>query len=215
VSKKHTIVQGEDLPKLAEKYGFGDFRVIYNAPDNSELRRKRPNPNLLFPGDEIVIPDPAGKTQPAKTGGQAAFKADRPDRFLRLVLKNHKHEVLANEAYELRIKSGPTFTGKTDGSGKIEKLLPPRSELAELDVAKRTYLLRLGHLNPMRSTPDKGVSGIQGRLKNLGYYCGPASGEPDRATRIALALFQSDHGLTADGEPGESTQQKLEQEHGS
>jgi N-acetylmuramoyl-L-alanine amidase len=123
--------------------------------------------------------------------------------------------VLANEAYELRIKSGPTFTGKTDGSGKIEKLLPPRSELAELDVANRTYLLRLGHLNPMRSTPDKGVSGIQGRLKNLGYYCGAAHGTLDRATIVAIGLFQSDFGLEADGAPNEPTFAKLEKVHGS
>jgi N-acetylmuramoyl-L-alanine amidase len=215
VAKKHVVVQGECMQKIAALYGFGDYRVIYGAPENAELRRTRPDPNQLFPGDVVTIPDVKGKTVSAQTGQKHKFTAELPDRWLRLVMKNHEHEPLADEPYELRVKSGPTFQGSTDGSGKIEQLMPRRSELAELVIAGRTYELHLGSLNPLRDTPDAGVSGVQGRLKNLGYYCGPTTGVLDHATRIAVAFFQGDHGLEADGELKEPTLRKLEQVHGS
>lgn len=54
---EHVVRQGECLSAIAKRYGFASYRIIYDHPDNAELRRARPNPNLLFPGDVIVIPD--------------------------------------------------------------------------------------------------------------------------------------------------------------
>ena len=51
----HVVEQGECLSSLTQLYGFSDYRQIYYHPNNSELRRKRPNPNVLYPGDEVFI----------------------------------------------------------------------------------------------------------------------------------------------------------------
>jgi hypothetical protein len=55
--RTHVVVEGENLSTIAAREGFRDFRKLYEAPENAELRKKRPNPNLILPGDEVVIPD--------------------------------------------------------------------------------------------------------------------------------------------------------------
>jgi len=55
--RTHVVVEGESLSTIAAAEGFRDFRKLYDAPENAELRKKRPNPNLIRPGDEVVIPD--------------------------------------------------------------------------------------------------------------------------------------------------------------
>lgn len=44
MSHVHVVKQGECLTRIAARYGFGDYRVIYDHPANTEFKRKRPNP---------------------------------------------------------------------------------------------------------------------------------------------------------------------------
>jgi nucleoid-associated protein YgaU len=53
----HTVVQGEYLSKIARSYGFSDYRTIWEHPKNAALKQARQNPNVLFPGDRLFIPD--------------------------------------------------------------------------------------------------------------------------------------------------------------
>jgi peptidoglycan hydrolase-like protein with peptidoglycan-binding domain len=62
------------------------------------------------------------------------------------------------------------------------------------------YKLVLGYLDPV----DK-VSGLQGRLFNLGYYEGAINGLFDDKTKIALQIFQSSNELEVTGEIDEKT----------
>ena len=64
----HRVKQGECLTSIAARYGFADWRAIYQHPNNAELRKKRPNPSLLFPGDALFIPEKRRKTVAAQTG---------------------------------------------------------------------------------------------------------------------------------------------------
>ena len=59
----YTVLQGDCLSSIAKKHGFADWRVIYDHPNNSEFKKKRPDPNLIYPGDVIVltIGEPMGK----------------------------------------------------------------------------------------------------------------------------------------------------------
>lgn len=64
--RTHIVRAGESLALIAERYGFGaDWEAIYNAPDNAAFRRKRPNPMLIYAGDQVLIPDRV----PARPGG--------------------------------------------------------------------------------------------------------------------------------------------------
>ena len=47
---------GDTTTKLAFEHGlFPD--TLWNHPDNEDLRSKRDDPNVLYPGDKIFIPD--------------------------------------------------------------------------------------------------------------------------------------------------------------
>ena len=50
-----------------------------------------------------------------------------------------------------------------------------------------------------------GVKQLQNALKELGFYTGEVDGQFGRGTRDAVELFQSQHGLQADGIVGEKT----------
>jgi hypothetical protein len=59
----HIVRNGENLTVIANKYRYSEWKTIYNHPQNAEFRRKRPNPNVIVPGDVIYIPD-KGVTSP-------------------------------------------------------------------------------------------------------------------------------------------------------
>ena len=80
----HTVEQGECLSRIAAQYGFRDYQTIYNDPGNAELRQKRPDPNMLFPGDIIFIPDKARKDVAAETTKVHHFRVPGSQRFLRI-----------------------------------------------------------------------------------------------------------------------------------
>ena len=81
-----------------------------------------------------------------------------------------------------------------------------------------TWPLRIGWLNPIgEETPDKGVSGIQQRLRNMRFYDGVVTGRMNAASRTAIKEFQELYKLSKKdgnpGEPGDDTQQTLKNVH--
>jgi hypothetical protein len=56
VRRVHIVVENETLTSIAATYGIGDFRAIYNEAINEALVALRPDPNRIFPGDEVNIP---------------------------------------------------------------------------------------------------------------------------------------------------------------
>ncbi|MGZ8375720.1 MAG: hypothetical protein ACXWZS_02550 [Gemmatirosa sp.] len=50
------MAPGESLATIATKYGVVNWQVIYGAPCNAELRKRRPNATLIQPGDRVLIP---------------------------------------------------------------------------------------------------------------------------------------------------------------
>jgi pimeloyl-ACP methyl ester carboxylesterase len=68
MASTYTVKPGENLSQIAARNGM-TAKALYEDPANAKLRAKRPNPNLILPGDPIVIPD---KKQP---GGQSLMSA--------------------------------------------------------------------------------------------------------------------------------------------
>src|SRR5690348_4555483 len=66
MSKNYIVRPGDTLGKIAARHGFKDYREIYDHPANAGFKAKRPDPNLIYPGDVIVIPD-RGVTPPFPT----------------------------------------------------------------------------------------------------------------------------------------------------
>jgi hypothetical protein len=52
----HVVKRGDTLSAIAKQYGVKSWQEIYNHSSNALFRRKRPNPNRIYPGDRINIP---------------------------------------------------------------------------------------------------------------------------------------------------------------
>jgi hypothetical protein len=58
MSRCYTVVKDDNLTVIARRFGLRGWRAIYDHPSNAGFRRRRPNPDLIHPGDIIYIPDP-------------------------------------------------------------------------------------------------------------------------------------------------------------
>jgi hypothetical protein len=207
----YTVQQGDCFTRIAKRYGFQDYRLLYDHPDNAALKKARPDPNVLLPGDVVKIPDRDDKKVPRATGKQHAFKVKRPLRALKLTLLDREGKPLGGAAYTLRVE-GATFTGKTGGDGKLKHDIPIDATTGEIVLAASGIRrpLRIGHLDPIDSP-----TGVQGRLNNLGYHAGQVDGDLGPWTEGALQGFQADQGLPKTGKCDDATRAKLKAAHGS
>ena len=220
MSDTHTVEQGEYLASIAKDYGFSDWHTIYDHPQNADLKKKRPNPNILFPGDELFIPDKVPKHESCATEKKHRFQIRVPKASLRIVLKDSDGKALANQPYTLTV-AWITYNGTTDGAGSLQQKIPIGIESGEISLDKLGLLwtLNIAHLDPVH---DEGgdtaiISGVQARLNNLGFHCGKVDGDLGPKTTQALKAFQSAVlGRTdPDGMPDEQTRGALRQQHGS
>lgn len=209
----HVVNSGECLSVIAARYGFADYKTIYDHPDNAELKKQRPNPNLIYPGDEVFIPARGGKTVEIAAGKAYAFTLKRAKKALRIVIQKHDGTALGGEAGILSI-GGKNIPVTSDGGGKIEQMVPIDERQATLTIAGRVLKLRFGNLNPIGETPDGGVTGAKGRLKNLGYDVPDSLDSFDDSTHAAIALFQHDHKLIVTGKLDAATAKQLASTHG-
>ncbi|HEY2588576.1 MAG TPA: peptidoglycan-binding protein [Tepidisphaeraceae bacterium] len=237
MSRRHTVVEGEHLSAIAVKYGFRDIDKIWNDGGNADLRSRRKDPNILFPGDELVIPDLETKSQSIGLDAAHQFKVKGKPLHLILVLHNEINQPIAGAPCRLEL-DGISADLTTDGSGKVQKVIPlstgsgqvvTRDKKTDLDV---NLQLQIGGLDPL----DTRRGQVQ-RLNNLGYDAEdldadgppppaapmaapapatttPLADEADLRFRSAVEEFQCDHGLTIDGKCGPNTQAKLKSVYG-
>jgi hypothetical protein len=52
----HTVTQGECISSIAQDYGFF-WETLWNHSENQQLKQLRQNPNVLFPGDIVFVPE--------------------------------------------------------------------------------------------------------------------------------------------------------------
>lgn len=210
----HKVNPGECLSKIACDHGFSDYRTIYDHPENAELKRKRPDPNMIFPGDMLFIPVRATKSVPCgtKSAHQFRVKPRQTTRPIQLRILDVLGEPVRDASY--RMTAGKAeLNGRTDGEGVICCELPISATSAELDVDGLTWELEVGGLNPVEGVGDD-VSGVQARLANLGYDAGPIDGIMGEQTSRAIRGFQADHGLVVDGRCSSTLIAKLKEQHG-
>ncbi len=213
MSHVHEVMQGECLTRIAADHGFADWRTIYELPQNAELRQNRPDPNVLYPGDQIVIPDREEKWESGGTEERHRFEKNSPKRLLRIAVEDIDGERLTNTPYELEVDKQKR-KGATDGDGMLEEQILLKAEEGTLKVGKFVWRLQIGHLNPLKDAPDQGVSGAQARLSNLGYDPGPINGMPNPQTSEALKQFQAMMELPVTGNLDQATRAKLLDKHG-
>jgi hypothetical protein len=52
----YTVRRGDTLTRIAAANGLNSWKDLYYHPDNAAFRAKRPNPDRIFPGDELLVP---------------------------------------------------------------------------------------------------------------------------------------------------------------
>ena len=179
------------------------------SSENAELRQLRNDPAALLPGDKVFIPDKREKNDICDTEQRHRFRRKGVPSMLcmRLFIDD---EPRANESYILEI-DGELSSGTLDADGQLKYAIPPNAKKGRLIVGESqdVYVLNLGHIDPIDE-----ISGVQGRLNNMGFNCGAVDDTLNENTRVALKRFQKKHGLEQTGEPDEMTRMKLKELHG-
>lgn len=208
---RHIIQQGESIISLSKRHGI-PVDKIWDYPENRPLRERGRTPAILYPGDEVTIPEKESKEIDAATEQRHRFRCEGRTRWLRVNFRR-RGEGRANEPY-LAVVDGRDFRGNLDGEGKLEIRVPGDAREAIVFLGQEgqqeRYTLKIGHVDPLTET-----RGVQQRLKNLGFSCGDENNEVGPRTRAALRSFQEKHGLQATGEIDEATQNRLREIYGS
>jgi hypothetical protein len=176
---KHVVEPGESPSQIAALYGFEEWATIYQHADNTDLREKRKDMGMLFPGDVVAILKRELRVFTLATGKRHRIVVKRPKSKLNVVVKDGEDEPLAGKAFELRASSLPEpIAGTTTGDGNVACNLPVDLTQAQLVVwdsddkkgMRYVWVLALGGL----FAPET-ESGVRQRLNNLGYHAGQAS----------------------------------------
>lgn len=203
---EHIASSTDCIDSIAHQHGVLPS-FLWDHPDNSVLRERRGSPHLLMLGDMVVVPDVrpivhARATEQTHTFVRKAVPARMKVRILR------HGEPVANTPWTLEVDD-VRHEGSTDGEGVVEVPISPRAVRATLRVHATpdplVYELTLGALDP-----GDEITGLQQRLRNLGYSVPTEElGALLEQTRAALRRFQVDHHLEPTGEPDEATQSAL------
>jgi N-acetylmuramoyl-L-alanine amidase len=197
------------MASIAAKHRF-EWETLWNLAENADLKNARNDPYVLYPGDEVFIPDIQIQEIPCQTDKRHYFVLKNNREQLRIVLTDEDDKPIAGESYVLEIDGETRLEGQTDSSGAIKEAIPPDAVKGRLLVgdgdAQREYFIGLGHIDPVEK-----LSGAQGRLLNLGYYDGVVDGIPGPLTTTALLLFQEKYNLPPTGENDKATQAKLKE----
>src|SRR4051812_33694555 len=102
--KKHVVEQGECLSSIAKAYGFSHWRIIYDDANNSAFRKKRPNPNLVYPGDQICIPDRVPRVEEGATECRHRFHTKLHKTQLIICLKDQEDKPITGQTYRLEVE---------------------------------------------------------------------------------------------------------------
>jgi hypothetical protein len=216
MSTQHTVKPGECLSSIARAYGFDDWKLIYNDAANATFKQNHPNPNVIYAGELLTIPDldPGGKK--AATDKKHSFQLKQDETLLRIIVQDIEDRVFAGKTFKLTAPPLAPITGKTGGDGLIETEIDPTLKSARLEVyihgendPPMIWDLLLGYLDPVTKT-----SGQQARLNNLAFESGPVDNIHGTITDGAIRRFQKKFGLQVDGIAGSKTRPKLEEVYG-
>lgn len=221
----YTALQGDCLLSIASKYRFRNWRTIYDHPENEALKRNRPNPSQMYPGDKVFIPERETKKAAIATGRNHVFSVKTDSMKLRFVVKDENWIPFGGKPYELKVDSqAKPYSGVTAGSGgTIEHPQPNEPKIqadakeAELTIwldddrsrPPSIWRLKLGHLDPIEK-----ITGVQKRLANLGF---PIKKLDDKGMLPpvieALMAFQTQAGLEVTGKSDQTTKDALLKNH--
>lgn len=206
--RPYIIRQGDYLTKLAALLGF-DADAVWSHQSNSQLRDRRPDRDMLLPGDVLQVPESAPSSLSLSPGGSHRFKARLPSVEVKLQLHDHRGAALADKSFTVAGLSR-ALTGRTDGDGRASFRVPVHTREVSLSLEDgHVFRVMVGDMDPIEEP-----SGVKKRLAHLGYHA-PGDAAEDDAVRRALQAFQRDRGLEPTGLLNDGTRSALVEAHGS
>jgi N-acetylmuramoyl-L-alanine amidase len=214
----YTVKQGDCLSSIAARCGFNSYHSIYDHPENADFKRERSNPNVIYPGDALYIPELELGKQDCPTDQLHKFRLTKPLVKLRIKLLDPDRQPYKYKRYSIQIDSvSNVWSGNTSATGLAEALIPADAKAGKLQLwltdesdqqASVEMRLQIGHLDPMDE-----VTGVQARLNHLRFACGAVDGILGPKTSAALSRFQKQYGLDETGDIDGPTCDKLRELH--
>jgi hypothetical protein len=212
--KTHEVQQGECMASIAALHEVASWRQIYYHACNEALRSKRPDPFTLKQGDIVQIPDLEWLRRVCATGKTHIFGHKAPPPLAALIhlrFDMSEPQLYANTRYELTV-DGQVLEGFTGSDAQLHHAVPLEAKKAKLELwiygdeeDPQVWEVDLRHLDPMDT-----VSGMKGRMLNLGYLAPEDTTELgddlDDEAQQAMQAFAA----TSKLDPSESEQLALE-----
>jgi N-acetylmuramoyl-L-alanine amidase len=195
VPLRHVVEVGEGLSRIAEQYGLSPV-TIWDDPGNASLREVRADPNVLLPGDALVIPDKRPGVAVCATGKRHRFRRVGVPALYELRLLDDQDAPRAGLPYKLTV-GDVVKEGTTDDAGMVRQWLPCATRAARLTVGSGQDAEEYELEFTLRPVLD--LQGAQQRLRNLGF------GDSEEG----ITAFQEWAGLTRNGTLDDDTKAAL------
>jgi hypothetical protein len=201
------VVRGGDyLTAIAHSRGLKPDD-IWQHPANASLRKNRPNPEILAPGDLLFIPVVECKWLSVSPGTSNQYVVTVPLVEVHVVLHGPNGKPLTGQRVDLVPDLGAQ-SPMTDGDGLLKVKVPVtlRRLTVKIHDSKLKFEIRIGALDPHDTS-----SGTLSRLRQLGYVGSEghlaSSGRPylagadlsENALRRAVSAYQSNNGHEVTG----------------
>lgn len=239
----YVIAQGDCIDSIALKHGFFPD-TLWNHGQNAELKSLRKDPNVLYPGDKLFIPDiqirevdkatekrhrfrrkgvPAKlhlrflkpKDPPPEEEEPPGGGGDDESTFVEPEVKQGAQEMEPIANAPFRLDiDGAVTEGQSDGDGQVKVAIPPDAVKGVFTFHPGTPEERVFQLELGQMDPVETMIGVRKRLSNLGYFCPINNQEMTPELKEILARFQNDNDLEADGKLTDATRAKIKEKHG-
>lgn len=208
---EHVVRAGECVASIAAS-ARTSLEALWTLPDNAELRQTRDDPYVLAPGDRVQVPVAEGQKHVLATGMRHVFRriATHTDFQLTVTLAGRPRADLGF-VLVLDGDEAHTIEGTTDDAGVVRARIPATARTGVLRFADGRGALSfgLGELDPLDT-----MAGVQGRLRDLGYYGHAVDGDWGPHTARALRNFQRTHALPITGRADDDTIASLRARYG-
>ena len=238
MAEYYVVESWDSVLSIAASRGL-PWKKVWNDGINSELKQKRPDPDILMKGDEVHVPDQEVKDESGGTDAQHKFKKAVEHAKCVIVLRriptkkggvenattdlwNYQDanpappddEAAANVPYHFYADGVLVDQGNTDGNGKLTVKLSPTAKDGRVIFNRGTKQEVVMDLGFREMDPISELTGVCKRLYNLGFPCPTDATEVTVDVQMAIQGFQQKYKLTVNGKVDDATRNKLKEVYG-